>query len=283
MDYPKVNTFSCPHITCKRTFKSLGGCTKHWNAIHRDITPATEPDSETKFSSYTHPTLDGESELSSSRLNQLTSPLGIPCNEDGQYLPPFTKPTPIPPPDTSAENPWHPFEDRLAFDWATHHFVELQTSERHINRGLDMWLASTLKSGSKEGIPWQSAREMYATIDAIQQGSAPWRTYSFRYNGPMPSTPPKWMLETYELCTRDSRAVLHAQLSTTDFDGKFDYAPYRQFNSNGDRVWSNLMSGDWAWKQAVCLFWYLHAINLILLRTKLLRINPLTEQRSFPL
>jgi Plavaka transposase len=158
------------------------------------------------------------------------------------------------PVDATEDNRWHPFEDRLAFDWAVHHFVELQSSEAQINHGLDMWLASTIKSGSKDGIPWRSAKELYATIDAVQQGSAPWKTYKFRYTGPMPCTPPKWMLETYELCARDSRQVLHEQLLTTDFDGKFNYTPYRQFNGKGDRVWSNLMSADWAWRQAVRLF-----------------------------
>ena len=59
------------------------------------------------------------------------------------------------------------------------------------------------------------------------------------------------MTETYELCTRDSQTLLHHQLATTDFADKFNYKPYRHFNHKGDRVWSNLMSGDWAWKEAV--------------------------------
>ncbi|EDR13606.1 uncharacterized protein LACBIDRAFT_322663 [Laccaria bicolor S238N-H82] len=58
------------------------------------------------------------------------------------------------------------------------------------------------------------------------------------------------MTETYELCTRDSRALLHHQLSATDFNGNFNYVPYQQFNEKGSQVWSNLMSADWAWKQA---------------------------------
>ncbi|KAJ7668865.1 hypothetical protein B0H17DRAFT_1209910 [Mycena rosella] len=41
-----------------------------------------------------------------------------------------------------------------------------------------------------------------------------------------------------------------AQLATTDFKGQISYAPHRQFNGEGKRVWSNLFSGDWAWKQA---------------------------------
>ena len=59
------------------------------------------------------------------------------------------------------------------------------------------------------------------------------------------------MTETYELCTRDSKILLHHQLATTDFANTFTPRPYRQFDHRGDRVWSNLMSGDWAWKEAV--------------------------------
>ncbi|KAJ6472154.1 hypothetical protein C8R47DRAFT_1296895 [Mycena vitilis] len=78
----------------------------------------------------------------------------------------------------------------------------------------------------------------------------PWRIYKITYTGPRPPVPPKWMTETYELCTRDSRLVLQQQLATPDFKDKIDYSPYRQFDGNGKRVWSNFMSGDWAWRQA---------------------------------
>ncbi|KAJ7713519.1 hypothetical protein B0H14DRAFT_2644779 [Mycena olivaceomarginata] len=57
-------------------------------------------------------------------------------------------------------------------------------------------------------------------------------------------------MQIYKLRTRDVRTILHTQLATTDFKGQFNYTPYRQFNGKGRRVWSNLMSGDWAWKQA---------------------------------
>ena len=92
---------------------------------------------------------------------------------------------------------------------------------------------------------------MYAAIDQIQQGSNPWKTTLFRYQGPLPSDPPKWMTRSYELVTRDIRSVLHSQIARTDFDGHWDYIPFMEFNNDGDRVWTNLMSGEWAAKQAV--------------------------------
>jgi hypothetical protein len=95
---------------------------------------------------------------------------------------------------------------------------------------------------------------MYATIDAIQEGDAPWTTIEFKYSAPLPRrNPPKWMTQTYELCTRDTRLVLQQQLANPDFADQINYVPYKQFNAEGDRSWSNLMSAEWAWRQAVSL------------------------------
>jgi hypothetical protein len=175
----------------------------------------------------------------------------LPCDINGKFLPRYTKPPPPAAPDPTGKNPWHPFEDRLAFDWAHYHFVEIQSSEQQINKGLDLWLAATLKAGSNIPLPWSSAQEMYATIDSIQEGDVPFKTIRFKYAGTVPPNPPHWMIETYELCTRDSRILLHNQLATSDFLEMFNYKPYRQFDHTTDRVWSNLMSGDWVWNEAV--------------------------------
>jgi hypothetical protein len=146
---------------------------------------------------------------------------------------------------------WNPFEDRLAFDWAYYHFTELQSSEREVNKGLDLWRAAILKAGDDTPLPWSSADKMNQTIDAIQEGDAPFETIRFKYAGPIRANPPAWMTETYELCTRNSRNLLHHQLATTDFASTFNPVPYRQFDHTGERVWSNLMSGDWPWAEAV--------------------------------
>ena len=107
-----------------------------------------------------------------------------------------------------------------------------------------------MKSG--ESVPWKNSDELYAAIDAIKEGHSPWKVYRIHYKGPRPpGTPPRWMTETYELCTRDSRQVLHNQLSFTKFKDNINVSPYRQLSNKGIRIWSNLMSGDWAWKQAV--------------------------------
>ena len=171
---------------------------------------------------------------------------------NGNFISLHAKLPPVVPLDATESNAWHPFEDHLAFDWADYHFVKLQSSEHKINKGLDLWLAATLKAGDDTPLPWSSAADIYATIDVIQEGDAPFTTVKFRYNGPLPPNPPCWMTETYELHTRDSHVLLHHQLATTDFADKFNYKLYCQFDHKGNHVWSNLMSAEWAWKKAVC-------------------------------
>jgi len=60
---------------------------------------------------------------------------------------------------------------------------------------------------------------------------------------------------------RDSRQVLHHQLASGHFKDCINFTPYRQFNGDGHRTWSNLMSADWSWKQAVRHIIYVSLIN----------------------
>jgi Plavaka transposase len=189
--------------------------------------------------------------VQSSRLFIINT--GIPCNENGDNLPdpPPAPPAPLPP-DGQDPTSWEPFGSRLDFDFAHYHFVEVQSSAGAINTALDMWQAAVLKHG--ENVPWTNAQDLYDTIDSIQLGDAPWKVHKISYQGPRPpGTPPKWMTEKYELCTRDSRLILNNQLASSEFKGETNFVPYQQFNGEGKRIWSNLMSADWAWKQAVRL------------------------------
>ncbi|KAH9952961.1 hypothetical protein BGW80DRAFT_1469026 [Lactifluus volemus] len=75
------------------------------------------------------------------------------------------------------DNPWAPFPNRLAFDWAYYHYVQLQSSQNSILTGLDLWRAAVIESGLKSGsdnggIPWKRVQDIYNTIDSIQAGGA---------------------------------------------------------------------------------------------------------------
>ncbi|KAH8979145.1 hypothetical protein EDB86DRAFT_2814988 [Lactarius hatsudake] len=225
------SSYACPD--CTRKCSSSSGLTRHHNASHQPLTPTPDDNGE-----------DGEV-FFYRRHHLLTA---NPCDENGNFLPAHTPPPPssLPP---QANTSWDPFPSRVAFDFTYFHFVEQQTSESGINKALDLWLASVLGYG--ENIPWANAQDLYATIDSIQHGHAPWKTFKVSYSGPLPEgTPPRWMTDTFELCTRDSRTLLHQQLETVGFKDKIHYAPYMQFKGDGSRVWSNLMSADWATKQA---------------------------------
>ncbi|KAH7906149.1 hypothetical protein BJ138DRAFT_1016682 [Hygrophoropsis aurantiaca] len=231
------SSYTCPDCP-RRNFKSGRGLTQHRNAKHRDLSPASDLENDASASTkHLHRFLNGQS----------------PSLHNGQDLPPGTAPSFDPTShmniNADGANAWHPFESRKDFDFAHYHFVEVQSSEAEINKALDMWAAQVCEFGVEP--PWCVTNELYDTIDKIQAGDAPWKVYKIRYTGPLPpGTPPKWMTETYDLCTRDTRQVLQNQLMAPEFKGAMNLAPYRQFNQSGHRIWSNLMSADWAWKQA---------------------------------
>ncbi|KAF7352250.1 C2H2-type domain-containing protein [Mycena venus] len=217
---------------CSMKCRSSGGLSRHYNSRHRQFTSASEGEDEHQHSTDSHPIINAQ-----------------PCDAEGNYLPPYSPPPPLASLNSQAPNCWAPFESQTDFAFAHFHFVEVQSSVGEINTALDLWAAQVLKYG--EDIPWKNTTQLYETIDSIQHGDTPWKVYKIRYQGPRPAgTPPKWMTETYELCSRDIRTVFHNQLATADFKDQFNYTPYRQFNAKGKRVWSNLMSGEWAWKQA---------------------------------
>ena len=243
-----------PHIsyTCQKCFlecRTRGGLTQHDNSAHRQLTPQLDENASPTYEY--HPHLTGTSTLLFYYIVLITE-IAKPCDETGNYLLPHIRPHPRPTnaPEGAPTNIWDPFTSRVEFDFAYYHFVEVQNSAPLIDKALDQWAAKVMEFGREA--PWKNSKELYATIDTIRHGDAPWKVYSIQYDGPRPQgTPPKWMTQTYDLCVRDARQVLHHQLETAEFKDKINLTPYRQFNSKGQRSWSNLMSADWAWTQAV--------------------------------
>jgi len=150
----------------------------------------------------------------------------------------------------TSDNPFHPFEDRLAFEFADYHFFQQESLELSINKALQLWAAQSAKHGH-DNIPWKSAVEMYSTIDWIQQGNNPWKSVPFYYKGPMPDKPSKWMTEKYMLVTHNIHHLLYEQIACTNFDGHWDYVLFKEFNQARNCIWTNIMPGNWAAKQAV--------------------------------
>lgn len=110
-----------------------------------------------------------------------------------------------------------------------------------------------LISSSRDGQPFfKNHDDLCKTIDATELGDMPWQKAALRYRGERPLTNvPEWMTTEYEIFYREPRDVARAMLANPTFDGYFDYVPYQDFDRKNERRYENLMSGDWAWKQAV--------------------------------
>lgn len=76
--------------------------------------------------------------------------------------------TPPPPRLTAASGNWKPFEDELQFKIADFLYRQEEMSQGNINHLLELWALSLMKHGSIG--PFDSYREIYDRIDAIEQG-----------------------------------------------------------------------------------------------------------------
>ena len=117
----------------------------------------------------------------------------------------------------------------------------------------DLWAASG-DNGTEP--PFSSHNDLYETIDSIKLGDLPWICFTVRYNGPLLARGevPSWMVTEHEVWCHEVCLLMHGQLANPDFDGEIDYSPLQIFGPTGKWEWSNVMTGNWAWKQAVSYF-----------------------------
>ncbi|KAJ7249322.1 hypothetical protein C8J57DRAFT_1356642 [Mycena rebaudengoi] len=169
---------------------------------------------------------------------------GTPCDKDGNDLPPNTPP---PPWDERAPDDYSPFDSRAEFEFAEFLYSHEEMAARRIDR------LAQLLAGLYEGSdpPFADHKDLYSTIDAIQQGDVPWQSFSVTYTGPLPKSGevPAWMTETYEVWFRSPLGLFEQQLANPDFKNEMDWAPKRIFK-NGKRQFTDLFSGNWVWDQA---------------------------------
>jgi hypothetical protein len=141
---------------------------------------------------------------------------------------------------------WSPFNSQAQFETADFLFRKAEMSQSNIDTLMELWRAT---GGDP---PFQNHQEMLETIDDIGLGDIPWQSFTAKYSGEKPSVnPPDWMLKEYTVYFRDPLSVVRSMILNPAFKGNFDYAPYREFEGPERRI-SDLMSGDWAWDQAVC-------------------------------
>lgn len=113
-------------------------------------------------------------------------------------------------------------------------------------------LMSILQSSGNA--PFASHNEMYEAIDSLSAGDVPWQSFSLSHDDDNAAggIQPQWMSDSHEIFYRDPHLVIQQMLARPDFHNSLDFAPYEVTDQNDCVQYDNLMSGTWAWEQAVC-------------------------------
>ncbi|KAF8814457.1 hypothetical protein BYT27DRAFT_7219837 [Phlegmacium glaucopus] len=174
---------------------------------------------------------------------------GRPCDEEGRFLPDGTPPLPR---SNAGPDNWDPFDDEVQFLMGDFLYRQEEMSAGNIDTLLDLWALSMAKNDDLG--PFTSYEHMYATIDNINQGDAPWKSFTMSYAGELGPNAPSWQLEDYEVWFRDPDVVIRNMLNNPDFAGQFDYAPYIDLDKAGQRRWNEFMSGNFSWRHTTEIY-----------------------------
>ncbi|KZT64211.1 hypothetical protein DAEQUDRAFT_679009 [Daedalea quercina L-15889] len=205
-----------------RSFPSRRALTAHCNRVHRK--PPPPPDSHVRY----HPHLTGR-----------------PCDEDGHYLPRNT-----PPAEREMPDGYSPFSDRPSFEFAELMFTKVEISQGDLNKLLHVWAAKNILDGGGDPI-YSNTEELYAAIDEITVGDAPWEAFEVRFSGPITPDCPSWKRNVHTVYCQNTRTVARNMTDNVAFDGKFDYAPFEETTGPKHMCrFSNIMSGFWAYRKA---------------------------------
>ncbi|KAH9028893.1 hypothetical protein EDB85DRAFT_1969124 [Lactarius pseudohatsudake] len=253
--------YPCPHAGCSRVLKNKSGLTQHRHFKHgysrppqrqrspsallspspSPSPPPVQPPSPSLWPRDLTPIVNEDEAGDEPIVDYHTELDGQLFDEEGIHL----HGNPRQPDD------WYPYTDRVQFETADLFFRQIQLSASQIDTILRLWSATLV--GSVSSPPFQNHRDMYKTIDQTPHGDIPWSSFTLKYNGEMPTDDdiPTWMTETYQVCYRDPRLVIHGMLAHPGFKDHMDYVPYHEYDpKTQERRWRDLMSGDWAWMQA---------------------------------
>ena len=173
----------------------------------------------------------------------------MPCDSEGNFLPPNTPPPPPPAPS----NDWFPYRDQQQFELADFLYHRNEMTQSQVDQLLDIIAAIGLSENPDYQPPFANHQDLFETINATPNGSVDCDSFTVSYCGSLlkDGTTPLWMKKEYEVWFRNVKKVVANMLANKDFDGEFDYVPYREFDGNGERIFKELFSGDWAQKHAV--------------------------------
>ena len=152
-----------------------------------------------------------------------------------------------------ADGDWSPFTSRAGFELAEFMFANAELSQRKIDRLLELWAATLVPHGDSP--PITNHEDLHQQIDAVKLGSVQWENTCLRYERPLPGTArtAEWKTAEYNVWHRNPHEVIKNILARPDLEGHIDYMPYQEFDG-AQRQYSNMMSGNWVWKQCVRVF-----------------------------
>ncbi|KAE9384676.1 hypothetical protein BT96DRAFT_1096548 [Gymnopus androsaceus JB14] len=199
--------YLCPLANCPRRFSTTAGRTNHVQTMHpfhvhvssaaRSTTNGRAPSAPPSPTS--HPSHDFDPDHNSppppnshpNRNNDFDEahqpkekPFtvkfhpklnGLPCNSEGNFLPPNTHPSP---PEPAPPDDWTPFEHRMEFELADFLFREEQMSAGKISKLMHIWAAYNAGKGEP---PFANPKELYETIDRTAVGDVPWQSFSVSF------------------------------------------------------------------------------------------------------
>jgi len=169
--------------------------------------------------------------------------LALPCDLEGNFLPPGTPPPPRARPEPGD---WSPFKSEAQFEIADIFYRRAEISASNVDEILEVWERSL----GDDHAPFKNHEEMHATIDASKLGDVPWQCMVTGIPEDIDERTP-WMQTSYEIWYHDPDAVISNMLDNLDFDKQFDLGAYIDLGADGKRQWSNIMSGNIAWHRSV--------------------------------
>ncbi|KAF8811058.1 hypothetical protein BYT27DRAFT_7278824 [Phlegmacium glaucopus] len=268
----RLFSLTCPFRAqgCSRRFKNQNGRTKHVRTFHTNHNIVEPEDSDSAPVYDDNPRTNSWSpepqnapntppEAPSTREPSLNHDrqrnyhpylTGLPCDAMGNFLDPGTPPMPR---DDPTPDDWTPFDDESQFCVADFLFRKEEMSAGNIDILMDIWALSMAKHDDLG--PFSSYQHMYSTIDSINDGNAPWKSFMVSYGGELNENSPSWMLDEYEVWYRDPLVVIGNMLDNSDFNGHYSYAPFIEVDSEtGERRWNEFMSANYSWRKATEIY-----------------------------
>ncbi|KAJ7745639.1 hypothetical protein B0H16DRAFT_1557678 [Mycena metata] len=242
---------SLPFPDCPKTFKSTYGRTNHCNTVHVnpntiDVDPVGpelspeppspgaefgDPQTPPRASASPTPPLSPNGRPCRRRKIFHRKMNGVPCDRTGapypRRAPPLDPPLPW---TTGVPSRTRCNSKRQIFCFSVSRSMGAITHETRGDLG-----------------PYDNYQQLYAAIDSIGVGDAPWKCFKTTAIDPRPDAP-DWARQEYEIWYRDPDTVIRNMLDNPDFAGEFDTTPYIELDATGQRRWSDFMSGNFAWK-----------------------------------